>query len=188
MVQLTDRPRAASCHSGALSPRLVDVAASVRPIRGLVLSPCCLKGALGSMITRQAKLRGLPAYTLAVRTMAALCESEVRVQRQPGQRESGLLGQQEQGAAAPEPAAAGGAEGSASTVASAAAATALAPASAPASASVSPAVSAPTEAAPTEAAPAAAVPASERTVATTRIFFDEHVLSPKNGFIVCNIP
>ena len=40
---------------GALSPRLIDVALRIPSIHGLILSPCCLRGALGSNISRTAR-------------------------------------------------------------------------------------------------------------------------------------
>ena len=64
---------------GALSPRLIDVAASVRGIDGLILSPCCLKGTLGSQITKQAKRRSMQPYPLAVSTLAELCRRELEL-------------------------------------------------------------------------------------------------------------
>ena len=60
---------------GALSPRLIDLCVRVPSIHGLVLSPCCLRGALGAKISQAAKRRrpGRPPYALLVETLAALC-------------------------------------------------------------------------------------------------------------------
>jgi hypothetical protein len=67
---------------GALSPRLIDMALRVQPVDALILSPCCLRGALGAGIARAAKpitkagLNDGP-YHLLVATLAALCRSQL---------------------------------------------------------------------------------------------------------------
>ena len=78
---------------GSLSPRLIDLAIRLPNIDALVLSPCCLRGALGSRVTREARI-GRPgvhdgAYRLLVSTLAALCRTELdadRTRRQPHRR------------------------------------------------------------------------------------------------------
>ena len=66
---------------GALSPRLVDIAIRAPIIDALILSPCCLRGALGATVARTAK-SGWPGapdapYRLLVETLATLCRSQV---------------------------------------------------------------------------------------------------------------
>ncbi len=66
---------------GSLSPRLIDVALRLPAVDALVLSPCCLRGALGAQIKSEAR-RGWPgvhdgAYHLLAATLAALCRAEL---------------------------------------------------------------------------------------------------------------
>ena len=78
---------------GALSPRLIDLAIRLPNIDALVLSPCCLRGALGSRVTREARI-GRPgvhdgAYRLLVSTLADLSRTELDAElarRQPHHR------------------------------------------------------------------------------------------------------
>lgn len=57
---------------GALSPRLLDLARRVPRIDGLVLSPCCLRGALGAKIGKAGRARRVDPYRLLVDVLAAL--------------------------------------------------------------------------------------------------------------------
>ena len=68
---------------GALSPRLIDLCVRVPSIHGLVLSPCCLRGALGARISQAAKRRQRPPYTLLVETLATLCARLVHERAPP---------------------------------------------------------------------------------------------------------
>ena len=67
---------------GALSPRLIDAAIRLESVHALVLSPCCLRGALGAAIGRAAKARASSAYDVLVTTLGALCRDELRRQRE----------------------------------------------------------------------------------------------------------
>ena len=65
---------------GALSPRLLDLAIRAQAIHALVLSPCCLRGALGAGVARAAKAAWPGCengpYHVLVATLAALGQSE----------------------------------------------------------------------------------------------------------------
>ena len=164
---------------GALSPRLIDIAASVREIDGLVLSPCCLKGALGSQITKQAKRRGVQPYPLAVSTLAELCRRELEVVPPPasvvsetthaaGSTQSAcrLAGSADDGSVASQGGFVPYIDGSPP----------------PAQTAATPAA-----AAPMPSTAAAAVEAGIRGGPGMRVVFDADVLSPKNAFIVARM-
>ena len=68
---------------GSLSPRLLDLALQTPAIRGLVLSPCCLRGSLGAKIGRTGKARREDPYRILVHTFAALIRDELRVAPAP---------------------------------------------------------------------------------------------------------
>lgn len=62
---------------GALSPRLIDLAFRMSEIDGMILCPCCIKGALGGDCKRAAKERGCDPYVVLCETFRNLCEDEL---------------------------------------------------------------------------------------------------------------
>ena len=58
---------------GALSPRLVALAAGLERINAFALSPCCLKGNLGQLVKRNARQLGRSNYELLVEALAEMC-------------------------------------------------------------------------------------------------------------------
>ncbi|KAJ1451338.1 hypothetical protein M885DRAFT_529940 [Pelagophyceae sp. CCMP2097] len=62
---------------GSLSPRLVSLAAHVSEIQGLILSPCCLKAALGDFIKRKSAQTQKRAYDVLLETLADIATREL---------------------------------------------------------------------------------------------------------------
>lgn len=169
---------------GALSPRLLDLALRVPSIHGLVLSPCCLRGALGAKIGKAGKMRKLDPYVILVDTLAALCREQLRQSDSEDGRPM----------AAAAAAAVDGEAAAAVTAEATAAATATPvppppPPSAPHAAAAGDTTAIADATAP--AWPSAACepcsgghPSDE----AVRVVWDAEVLSPRNAFIVATMP
>lgn len=61
---------------GNLSPRLAVLAGRLSFVHGLVLCPCCIKGSLGEVVKRRARVEKRPNYDVLAEMLSAVCQSE----------------------------------------------------------------------------------------------------------------